>query len=147
FGKTKTINVNPLSGQNIYIVTVTDTNKCSSSDSILIDGYTLLVNAGKDTLSCTPLSNYPLVGLTNTNPITAEFEWLNISKTQNINVNILATNTFTLSVKDSLGCLASDDITITIASPPIVNISPFSVCEKDSFTLSATVTGKSPYMY
>ncbi len=75
------------------------------------------------------------------------FAWSNGATGQNITVN--ATGTYSVTVSEPNGCTGTDQLTVTVHPNPSVSLGPdFGVCQGDSATLTATVTGgTAPYTY
>ncbi|MCB9236093.1 MAG: T9SS type A sorting domain-containing protein [Bacteroidia bacterium] len=121
-----------------YSVTLTDTNICSGSDTLVLGNYSLpIVNLGPDTAICDEdtlvldAANY-----------TKTFLWSTLETTQTINVT--TTGTYSVTVTDSNTCFASDTINVLVNPLPIVDLGPdTSICNQASLTLDAGNSGAS----
>ncbi|MBX3241695.1 MAG: PKD domain-containing protein [Chitinophagaceae bacterium] len=125
---TQTINV---STANTYTVTVT-LNGCSSSDSKTITVNTPpVVDLGPDQTICSGSSITLDAG---TFP-GATYSWSTGATTQTINVSTANTYTVTVTLN---GCSSSDSKTITVNTPPVVDLGPDqTICSGSSITLDA----------
>jgi gliding motility-associated-like protein len=115
---------NLVTGINEFVWTITN-GACSSSDTVVILVYPLpLADAGADQF----VTSGTLVTLGGSPAASGgtgsySYQWtpggaLNDSAIANPDVTINATSTFILTVTDSLGCSASDTITIWVNNPP-----------------------------
>ena len=143
-----------------YRVTVTDQVGCSFVDSVkVIVSPLITVNAGNDIAICfgtsTTLGASPAAA-----GGTGVFTYLwspaiAISSTviSNPTANPTTNSSYTLTVRDSLGCSASDIINISIRALPIANAGPnaaITACSGDSAILGGTPTATgtvAPYTY
>ncbi len=139
---------NPLATPTVtttYCVTVTDANGCTSSACVTITVNPLpTANAGNDTSlcsgSCVVLGASP-TGSGGTGALT--YTWtpgtgLNSSSIANPTSCPGSTTAYSVTVTDSRGCSASDNITITINPKPVANADgPYLVttCTGDSVQL------------
>jgi hypothetical protein len=120
-----------------YIVTVTDSIGCFTTDSILVTVDALpIIQLGNDTMLCGTsfLLNAQNAGST--------FLWSTNSTSQTINVT--QSGTYNVLVTNSNGCSSSDTINVILNSPPVVTFSvPFdSICTTDaSLQLVASPVG------
>jgi hypothetical protein len=144
-----------------YYVTVTDNLGCNKVDSMtVIVGPLIVADAGKDTAIClntsVVLGGLPAV-VGGVAPYT--YQWTPSQFLSSTNVahptaqNVSFNTTYTLTVVDSLGCSATDVVSITTRSLPIAqagpNVSIFA-CSGDSAVLggSPTASGtQGPYTY
>jgi hypothetical protein len=98
----------------IYSVSVTDSNGCIASDSILLEINAIpLVNLGNDTAFCEntltlDAGSYPTTS------------WNTGSSSQTININ--TTGTYSVSVTDTNSCSSIDSISIVVFSNPTLNL-------------------------
>ncbi len=108
-----------------YVVNVTDTNGCSGYISLTInEPPPIIVNAGPDLLIC---SGTP-TGLICANAFggsqSYSYAWsTGPNDTLNCISNITAAGVITITVTDSSGCSASDQVIITVAPPVNISIS------------------------
>ncbi|MBL7891133.1 MAG: PKD domain-containing protein [Bacteroidia bacterium] len=139
-----------------YTVTVTDAMGCTNISSASI------TNAGAITATIGATNNVTCFGLSNGNTtVTAgngtasyTYSWSNGSSnvlpTPTNSIGSLSAGTYTVTITDSNGCIASTNVTIT--EPSAINIptpsgSP-SVCGNNNGTASVTPTGGTPaYSY
>jgi hypothetical protein len=98
----------------MYSVSVTDTNGCVASDSILLEINAIpTVNLGNDTAFCEntltlDAGSYPTTS------------WNTGSSSQTININ--TTGTYSVSVTDTNSCSAIDSISIVVFNNPTLNL-------------------------
>jgi hypothetical protein len=104
-----------ISTTGMYAVTVTTTNGCSASDSLMLTINQLpVVNIGNDTATCgTP------VMLDAGNP-GSTYLWCDGSTTQIVSLS--SSGTCAVQVTDANGCVNSDTITITVNPLPSVTL-------------------------
>jgi hypothetical protein len=133
-----------------YTVTVTDSRGCTGTASVSISNTNgASVNAGPDVAICngsaTSLTATPSGG---TVPYT--YAWSNGGTTQVISVSPAVTTTYTVTVTDNIGCLATDQVVVTVnARPSLTNISKIDAkCGQANGSATANPTGGlSPYTY
>jgi hypothetical protein len=131
-----------------YYVTVTDANGCSSSDTAIVNGgaSNISVTATFDQTICagyTPSSlNASSGGVAGTyswadasNPLVILGTGSNFSPPP-----LTSTTTYTVTLADNNGCVATDDIVITVSPVPSVSLTaaPNPACEGDDILLTAT---------
>ncbi len=131
-----------------YYVTVTDANGCTSSDTAIINGgaSNISVTATFDQTICagyTPSSlNASSGGVAGTyswadasNPLVILGTGSNFSPPP-----LTSTTTYTVTLTDNNGCVATDDIVITVSPVPSVSLTavPNPACEGDDILLTAT---------
>jgi len=136
---------------NIYTCTITDSNGCVNTSSVLVNNTVPVVsitssinvtcNGGNDgSATASPSLGTP--------PYT--FLWNDLGAQTNASATGLSLGTYTVTVTDTSGCFATDVITIT--EPPAMNVtfsnidaSCSGVCDGDA---NASVTnGTSPFVY
>ena len=130
---TSTIVVSPTSSQ-IYIVEVTDTNQCTSADTVKITiKPPALVFAGSNHAICSG-DSVLLLGAGN-----GSFLWNPGGGTsQQVMVSPTNSTTYTLTVTNSYGCRASDDALVIVNPFPIANAGiNQTICEGSQSTLRA----------
>jgi gliding motility-associated-like protein len=142
-----------------YTLTVTDVNGCTSTDAVTVNvvNSTLSVNAGTDKEICfgncvqlgsipTAVGGFPPYYFTWSNGNT-----LDDSTDANPVACPTATTAYRLRATDSRGCVAIDDITVTVNPNPTANAGPdTSVCSGSSIQIGGapTATGGTPgYTY
>jgi len=119
-----------------YIVTVSS-GSCSAIDSVTIFVHDIpIANAGKDTTICSGNTiNLNASGGDN-------YLWSTGEKSSNINVNPLISTTYTVTVSNSFGCSATDDVIINVTPKPILTISKdTSICGGQTVQLIASGGG------
>jgi len=117
-----------------YTITGTDVNGCTNTDQVVVTVNPLpIVNAGADVSICFGGSTT----LTASGGTT--YSWSPGGQTTaSITVNPIATTTYTVT-GTSLGCIATDAVTVTILSNAAINAGPdVSICVGSSTTLTAT---------
>ncbi len=132
---TKTITASS-SGKYIVTVTLAGPNYCNAVDSLQVTlGSQVDPNLGTNFSSCgvTILdAKYP--GST--------YKWSRSSIDTNRTLKLTSTGTFKVTVTDQNNCVGIDSITVTIKSPPVVNLgSDVSVCNGIPVTLNAANSG------
>jgi len=108
----------------IYILQVKDSNNCFGSDTVSVREIYDKPDLGLDALIC---KGYPMVISPQKNY--KSYKWSNDSITKSLNV--YESGTYTLTVKDSLGCLFSDTIVTRVANLK-ASFDITDVCENDS---------------
>ena len=111
-----------------YSVIITDDNGCLTTDSFTISSSSLItVSADFDQSQCQGIIPDSLFALGSS--FGNNYSWSPSSNFINSNIQnpvfsnpLIATTTFTVSFTDLNGCVATDDVTITVL--PIVNTSP-----------------------
>lgn len=129
-----------------YTVTVTATNECSSSTDTktFTVSPTLTADAGTDDSLCTG-SSITLNGNGTGGTPNYTYKWspatgLYYSFSKNPSASPVTTTTYTLTVTDSKGCTAADDVIVKVNPTPNVSASanPSSICPGGNSTLTAT---------
>lgn len=113
---TASITVTPIA-QTTYTVTATDGNGCTNSAShsinpapnptITITGQDTICEGGQATLSANGANSYV---------------WSNAAVSSSINVNPIATTTYTVTGSNGGGCTSSASFVVTIEMKPILNL-------------------------
>ena len=100
---------------NTYTLTGTSANGCVSTDQVVVTVNPLpTVNAGVDQSICSG-SNITLVGSG-----AATYSWNN-GITNGVSFSPIATNTYTLTGTSASGCVATDQVIVTVNPLPTVN--------------------------
>ncbi len=135
---TATISVTPTS-TTTYYVTVTDTNYCSATDSVTVTLHNVTVGFTGGTQVCEGNSiNITATGGTS-------YLWNTTDTTATISVTPTDTTTYSVIVTDSIGCSATDSITINTISTNFTFPSDTFVCAGDSINLTAN--GGTSYLW
>ena len=134
----------PLATTN-YTLTVTDTYGCSSSDALTITVAPLpTANAGSDaTIGSCPTSTTTLNGTGTGTGIS--YNWTPAGGLSNTAIgnpvaNPSSTTTYLLTITDTYGCAATDNMTVTVAPLPVLSISPGNpgICVGGNVNLTAS---------
>ncbi|HOY32595.1 MAG TPA: gliding motility-associated C-terminal domain-containing protein [Bacteroidales bacterium] len=146
------------SNTTTYTLTVTDLYGCTATDAVIITVDPLpFVNAGADQNigSCTNAANANITAVASgTAPLT--YSWTPVIGLTNPNIaNPVAdpavTTTYTVTVTDTYGCTAMDDILITVDPLPGANAGTdqhIGACTNAAnANLAATGTGTAPLTY
>jgi gliding motility-associated-like protein len=118
----------------IYTVTGTDLNGCINTDQVLVTVNTLpTVNAGPDQTVCIGTA----VTLTGTGAAT--YSWDNGINQGVAFTPVVGTLTYTVTGTSGPGCIATDQVTVTVNALPIVNAGPDqALCIGSTATLSGS---------
>lgn len=129
---TESITINT---EDNYFVTVTDTNGCELISNVLFfeeDLFASIVSLGPDVNLCSGNT----IALVSGTAETVSYLWGGGEITPSIVVN--TTNTYTVEVENANGCVATDDILVTIVGDaPVVQIgmNPF-YCQLEEFVFT-----------
>jgi gliding motility-associated-like protein len=128
------------SATTLYTVIGTDVNGCVNSDQVLVTVNPLpIVNAGSDQAVCIGSS----VTLTASGAST--YSWNN-GVTNDVSFVPASTTTYTVIGTSAAGCIASDQVLVTVNPLPIITIpTPPAVCVGSTVTLTAS--GASTYSW
>ncbi len=119
------------SSTTTYIVTVTDTNSCSSVDSITVSLHTVTVGFTGGTQVCAgDTINITANGGTS-------YLWSTSDTTATVGLTPTDTTTYSVIVTDAYGCSASDSITINTIATNFTFPSDTFVCAGDSVQITA----------
>ncbi len=119
-----------------YTVTVTDANGCSATDTTSVNIYPVPVaNAGADTAICRGSSAM----LKASGGVT--YVWSTGATTSSINVAPTNTTSYTVTITDSNGCTASDNVTVTVNNLPVVTLANQTICPGDTVVLDPGAVG------
>jgi hypothetical protein len=113
-----------------YTASVTTPGGCAAIDTVVIQNYPAPgTNLGQNRTECGP---YTL----NAGSGGSTYQWSNSANTQSINLN--TGGTYSVTVTNQFNCSVSDTVTITMGTPPTVNLGPNQVlCNGQSITLNA----------
>lgn len=128
-----------------YWVTAINTNGCSSSDTINVTFKpSPLFSLGNDTTICggTFINLAP-------SPFQNNVSYLWSTNSTNITISVANQGTYWLKLTSTVnGCYWQDTINVNFKTLPNFSLGPDrSVCEKDTVSLNATVTGASGYTW
>lgn len=117
----------------IYTVTATGTNGCTYKDTTQVLFTAAPVTGLKDTISCDSV-------VLKVDPTFASIKWNTGSTAPSIVAK--TTGLYSVTVKDLYGCSVSDTITVTIQSPPTIDIGgPYYFCGNTPINLTLSVSG------
>lgn len=134
-----------------YVVTVTDANGCSATDSVTVTvGNNLTINLTNDTTICQGASivlNASVTGAT-------AYSWspaatLSSSNTASTTATPITTTTYYVTVSAG-GCSGTDSVTVTINPSATLNAgNNLTICNGQSTTISASASGGAgaPYTF
>lgn len=134
-----------------YVVTVTDANGCSATDSVTVTvGNNLTINLTNDTTICQGAS----ITLTASANGATSYSWtpattLSSTNTASTIATPLSTTTYFVTVSAG-GCSGTDSVTVTINPSATLNAgNNVTICNGQSTTISANATGGAggPYTY
>ncbi|PIY06187.1 MAG: hypothetical protein COZ21_03180, partial [Bacteroidetes bacterium CG_4_10_14_3_um_filter_31_20] len=145
------INNSNSSMNGTYSVTVTNAAGCTATSSTtVIVNTSPTVDAG-NSISITYGTNTTLNGTATNGSGNYTFLWspdtllLNTNIQNPTTVNLFSNTTFYVTVTDvATGCSATDNVTVTVSGSPLIILptaSPNIICDGQSITLSANVTG------
>lgn len=151
---------NPFSNSEVsrtYSLTVIDVNGCEAVDSIRVNINNLLIDAGDDKLICqgdsVSIGSSSLV-LNGVGPF--NYGWKPGNKLDNPQSNNPVSNpessiTYTVTVRDGLGCEATDVVTVEVSESPVADAGDNQVvCKGDSVTIGSNrgaIGGFAPYRF
>ena len=153
--------VSGISLSSLYALTVTDANGCTASDAMLVTALksNLSADAGNDVQICSTANTIVTLG-GNPTPTggTAPYSYswtpsasLNSTNVSNPFATPVATTGYRVTVTDAKGCTATDSVTITINTSPVVFAGNDTiVCAGSAVVVGGTPTatgGFSPYNY
>ncbi len=104
-----------------YVLTATDINGCSLTDSVYVDALLMaLANAGNDTVLCGLANGITLTGIGSPG---ANYSWTDtlgnvLSPTNVLNVAISGTTQTFIFVVNNSGCIGTDTVNVTINPLP-----------------------------
>jgi len=132
-----------------YSVTVTDSKGCTAVDQVVVTvNPAPSANAGTDLIICAgQTANLSATASAGTPGYT--YSWSNGANTANTSVSPVATTTYSVTVTDSKGCTATDQVVVSISPSPVANAGANqTICNGASVSLSASASGgTTPYSY
>ena len=133
--------INNLSAGN-YTVTVSDANNCSGSGTVSIT-QPLPIIANVNALKLCYGQNGLLISNISGGSLPHSYFWNNISGTNNLSINPIATSIYSLYVIDANGCQSNiDTAQVTIGNQLTLNASPSkTICAGNSVLLFAQANG------
>jgi len=145
-GSTQTVNVNPTI-TTTYTVTITDVNGCTATDQTVVNiNPALTVDAGANATLCNGQSIVLSASASGGTPAYT-YSWSD-GLANGATRNPATTTTYTVTVTDSKGCMATDVVTLTVGGTLNLNATGATICAGATATISASATGgTSPYSY
>lgn len=140
-GLSHTYLLNPIANPantTTYTLTITNIYGCARSDSVRVIRTVVNADAGPDTTLCKGES----VQIGRPADPGTTYRWLPAGSLSNDTIaqpvaSPTSTTTYTLSITDSNGCQATDQVTVTVSQPPLIQtIADTTVCPGASVTLS-----------
>lgn len=129
-----------------YTVTLTDANGCSANDTAIVGGGgNVNVIASADTIIC----NGGFANVTANGSGTGTYSWIPAAafvdpnqQSPTLNAGLNTTTIFSVTYTDGNGCIATDNVTVTVNAIPTVNLVaiPNPACVGDNITLTATTS-------
>ncbi len=135
-----------------YIVTVTDTNGCVSTDTMVVNVNPLpIVDAGPDVDIC--IGDSVMIGGSPTGPAGSVYSWapaasLSDGAIANPMAGPSITTTYIVTVTDINGCINTDTVIVTVNPLPIVDAGPdTTICDGSSVVIGGSPTGPAGSTY
>ncbi len=131
-----------------YTLTATNAMGCTTTDQVVVNVNTTppTLNAGPDQTVCMG-SNVTLNATSNANPIT----WNNgVQNNIPFIANSVGTTTYTATATGANGCVASDQVVLTVNPTPVASVTatgPLVLCPGQSVTLCANTSLLVGYMW
>lgn len=101
---------------NTYSVIVTDSNGCAGTDDIVVV-VTPLVDLGPDLIVCDGV-----ISTLDAGAGLSSYLWSDGSSGQTLDVSV--TGIYTVTVTDLNGCINSDEISVAVNLPPVIDLGP-----------------------
>ncbi|MBI5646970.1 MAG: hypothetical protein HY962_08545 [Ignavibacteriae bacterium] len=138
----------------VYEVTVTDAEGAWSNDSVVVTVKALpRISAGRDVSICrgssTQIGGTPQGGQSPFWYTWSPATGLSTTDAATPTASPLETTTYTVTVRDFNGCIATDSVTVTVYPPIVINAGPdVAVCPSAETPIGAVATGgQPPYSY
>ncbi len=127
------------SSTTTYIVTTTDANGCTSSDNVVVNvNPNVTAHAGADVSICSG-GHIQLNASGGTTYIWSPVNGLNVPTIANPVASPLSTTTYVVTVSNSFGCSATDDIKVTVNQSAIASAgNDVTICSGNSIQLFAS---------
>ena len=125
-------------GNNSYIVTGSDVNSCSNSDTVnvLVNSLPIAQVSASDTNICINDT------ITLLSSAASNYQWNNgsTSQSQTLILGNAGTTIFTVTIFDNNSCSATDSVIVNVNNNPTISVSANNnnICIGESVTLSAT---------
>jgi hypothetical protein len=129
-----------------YTLSVIDDEGCEDTDKVTVFVHpNPSVDLGPDDAICYG-KNYTLIASVTGGSPNYSYQWTpNLGNSNTHTVSPTSTTTYYVTVTDSEGCTGTDQITIFVNPNPSVDLGvDATICEDDSYTLTAEVTGGTP---
>lgn len=130
-----------------YVVTVTNASGCTDTDDVIVTVYPgANANAGSDTTICnTGSAQFNASGGTT-------YAWspstgLSSTSISNPVATPASTQTYVVTVTDANGCTDTDNITVTVSSNLVVNVTPSAPTTCPGGNVSLTASGGTTYTW
>ena len=133
-----------------HTVTVTDNNNCTESTIVFIESFTESPNIDFDSdLSVCEGESIVLSPIVSGGAPPYSYLWSNGTTSSTIGITPSSTTTYCLTITDANGCTSSNCTTVTINSPPLVEleITPASMGMSDGMITANTTGGTPSYAY
>lgn len=137
-------------GEGTYALTLTDDNGCFIIQSTTLSNSTgATVDAGSDQTICIGESIAISAPGTGSAPYNYSWSGPNINGSgATITVSPTSTATYSVTLTADNGCTATDEVTIYVEAPPVVDLgADIILCEGESTILDASTSGASSYYW
>ncbi len=133
-----------------YWTTPSNSTRTIIAGSFLHPLECCFIDAGSDATICLGSS----VGLTSTPDGSGSFSFnwspaagLSSTSVQNPTASPTSTTIYTVTVTDGTGCIATDEVEVTVLNGPIVTVPNENICDGETSNITPTATGASPFTF
>jgi gliding motility-associated-like protein len=126
-----------------YIVVGTDTNGCTGMDTANIEVSPILSTSASPPQICQGDST--LVSAIVSQTVT--YLWSTNDTTSSFYVSPPATTSYSVTVTDTMGCTATDSVTVIVDSIPPISVSPLNPNLCDGYPINLTASGGVTYVW